>query len=85
MTNIINCKQFYKKGNSYENEGCKFTIIDTRTSKTGRISAKIATTKEGVSDFWTGSVNPEKTEIEFYIWTSSVTRDLSEIKNIKIN
>ena len=81
----MNYEQLYKIGNSYEYNGKKLTVIDTRTSKTGRISAKISTTRIDVNDFWTGSVNPEKNEIEFYVGTSSTTSDLTRIKNIKIN
>ena len=81
----MNYEQLYKISNSYEYNGHKFTIIDTRLSKTGRISAKISTTRNDVEDFWTGSVNPKKTEIAFYVSTSGmVYNDFNKIKNITI-
>jgi len=81
----MNYEELYRKNNSYEYKGHTFTIIDTRLSKTGRISAKISTTLSGVSDFWTGSVNPKNTEIGFYISTSGKTyNEYNQITNIKI-
>lgn len=53
-------KELYQTENTYRVNGIDCEVIETRKSKTGRISAKVKNKVWG--EFWTSSVKPE-TEI----------------------
>lgn len=67
--------ELYKKGNQYkcDSHDVNCEIIDVRYSKTGRISAKVKNEQWG--EFWTTSVNQNKTIDCLHVNRTCVTQD----------
>ena len=68
-------KELYQKGNKYRCNDVNCEVIDVRYSKTGRISAKVKNKEWG--EFWTTSINPEKTIDCLHSNRASVSQDFT--------
>lgn len=70
-------KELYKKGNKYRcnSHDVNCEVIDVRYSKTGRISAKVKNEQWG--EFWTTSLNPNKTIDCLHVNSKCITEDFT--------